>query len=84
MSLNIKDSEAHELARQVAEATGESLTRAVVVALRERLERVRHRKQRSLADELMEIGRRCAADIREPATSQDHDELFYDEQGLPR
>lgn len=39
--LNIKNPEAHELAAEVAMVTGESLTQAVIVALRERLERVR-------------------------------------------
>lgn len=34
MSLNIKSDEPHRLARQVADVTGESMTTAVVVALR--------------------------------------------------
>jgi antitoxin VapB len=41
MSLNIKNLEAAALARQLAAATGESVTRAVTVAVRERLARVR-------------------------------------------
>ena len=45
MSLNIKDPEAHRLARSLAAETGESMTRAVVEALRERLERVTGRRQ---------------------------------------
>jgi antitoxin VapB len=36
MALSLKDSEADRLAREVAARTGETLTTAVVVALRER------------------------------------------------
>lgn len=41
MSLNIKDEGADRLARELAAETGESITAAVTVALRERLERLR-------------------------------------------
>ena len=40
-SLNIKDPEAYQLARELAQRTGESVTRTVVQALRDRLERMR-------------------------------------------
>lgn len=83
MSLNIKDEEAHDLARKLARATGETMTRAVVEALRERLERVqRHRKAAALAAELHAIGRRCAATLK--GRPKDHGALLYDERGLPR
>ena len=39
MSLNIKSPEAHELAAELARLTGESMTKAVTQALRDRLER---------------------------------------------
>ena len=39
--LNLKSGEAHRLASELAELTGESLTLAVTVALRERLARER-------------------------------------------
>ena len=38
MSLNIKDPETHELAAELAKATGESMTKAVTLAIQERLE----------------------------------------------
>ena len=41
MALNIKAPAIHALARALAQATGESLTPAVRVALQERLRRVR-------------------------------------------
>ena len=62
MTLNIKDAETDRLARALAAETGESLTAAVAVALRERLERVRGvTRHGRLADELDEIGQRCAS-----------------------
>ncbi|MGH6933183.1 MAG: type II toxin-antitoxin system VapB family antitoxin [Dongiaceae bacterium] len=83
MSLNIKDREAHELARQLAKETGETMTRAVVEALRERLARKRrHRKASATAKELLDIGQRCAAALK--GTAPDHGAMLYDERGLPR
>jgi antitoxin VapB len=59
------------------------MTHAVKEALRERLERLRrHRKPGATAEELLSIGRRCAATLE--GKPVDHDELLYDESGLPR
>jgi antitoxin VapB len=84
MSLNIKSDEAHRLARQLAQTTGESMTAAVTRALAERLERVGHEHGGSLAKRLLAIGRDCAAHLKEPYRTIDHGELLYDERGLPR
>lgn len=61
MPINIKDPEADRLIRQLAKASGESLTDAVTVAVRERLQRIARRRSSSLANELDEIAKRCAA-----------------------
>ena len=55
MALSIKTDEADKLARDLASLTGETMTQAVTVALRERLERVRAaRPDRSrLAEDIM-------------------------------
>jgi antitoxin VapB len=84
MALSIKDRETDELARQLAETTGESLTEAVKAALRERLERQRRRSGPDVANRLVEIGRRCAAQMKTPFHSSDHGRILYDDQGLPR
>ena len=84
MSLNIKNKEAHKLAQQLAKFTGESMTEAVTEAVRERLERVRRERAVPLSDRLMEIGKDCAAHLKEPFRSVDHGDLLYDEKGLPR
>ena len=83
MTLNIKDPEAHQLAQKIAQQTGETMTRAVTEALRERLARLsRARKPETIADELLAIGRRCAATLnREPV---DHASMLYDGHGLPK
>ena len=40
MSLNIKDPEAYRLAQAIAQTTGDTMTRVVTEALRERFERI--------------------------------------------
>ncbi len=83
MSLNIKDPEAHRLAQLLARETGETMTRAVTEALRERLARVsRSRKSPTTVAELLAIGRRCAATLK--GRPVDHASLLYDEHGLPK
>jgi len=83
MSLNIKDPEAHKLAHTLAKETGESMTRAVTEALRERLERVRRQRQpEATIAELLAIGRRCAHTLKDKPI--DHGALLYDERGIPR
>lgn len=83
MTLNIKDPEAHELARRLAEQTGETMTRAVTEALRERLARLtRARQPETTADDLIAIGRRCAATLKKKPV--DHGSLLYDDRGLPK
>jgi antitoxin VapB len=84
VSLNIKNEETHRLARELAELTGENLTVAVTVAVRERLDRLRRQRGVSLVDRLLAIGRECAAHLKEPYRSIDHGTLLYDERGLPR
>jgi antitoxin VapB len=80
MGLNIKNDEAHLLARELAKLTGESLTAAV----RERLDRIRRENATGLAERLLAIGHDCAARLKEPYRSADHADLPYDERGLPR
>ena len=84
MGLKIKNDETHRLAEELARLTGESMTTAVTVAVRERLERVQRERGNSLADRLMAIGKDCAPRLKEPFQSADHAELLYDEHGMPR
>jgi antitoxin VapB len=84
MSLNIKNEKTHRLARELARITGESMTSAVEQAIRERLERLRAHSKKGMAERLLEIGRDCAAHLKEPYKSIDIDELLYDEKGMPK
>ena len=84
MGLNIKNEETHRLARELARATGESMTAAVSEAIRERLERVRGTSEKSRVERILEIGRDCAAHLKEPFKSVDHGDLLYDDKGLPK
>lgn len=82
MSLNIKDPEAHRLAQELARATGQSMTRVVTDALRDRLKLVERAKGKPNLEELRAIARRSAALVKGPLI--DHAELLYDENGLPK
>jgi antitoxin VapB len=84
MSMNIKNKEANQLARQLSKLTGESLTTAVTEAVRERLDRVRGEHGVDLAERLLLIGRDCAAHLKEPFRSIDHDDMLYNDRGLPK
>lgn len=59
MALNIKDPEADRLARKLAAQTGETVTEAVVKALRERSKREGAKSLVRLKDEIMAISRRA-------------------------
>ena len=82
MSPGIKDPEAHRLAQQIARATGETMTRVVTEALRERLEKIERTRARASVEELLAIADRAAAHVKGPYL--DHAELLYDEHGLPK
>jgi antitoxin VapB len=82
MALNIKNPETHRLVEELARRTGENMTEAVTIAVRERLQRVRHAQRGSRAERLTRIAKDCAAHLKEPYKSIDPDELLYDEKGL--
>jgi antitoxin VapB len=84
VSLNIKNDEVSKMARELASLTGESMTQAIAVAVRERLVRVRRGPENDLSESLLAIGRDCAAHLKEPFRSIDHADLLYDERGLPK
>ncbi|WP_423919588.1 type II toxin-antitoxin system VapB family antitoxin [Candidatus Poriferisodalis sp.] len=79
MVLSIKSAQADQLARELADLTGESITEAVVASLEARiaLERLR-RRERSLHDIVERFRRLPTLDER----SID-DILGYDQHGLP-
>ena len=82
MALSIKSGEADRLARELAAETGETLTDAVVTALKERLER-----QRALAGPSMQARlARLATDVAAMPVVDDRTAeqiVGYDQDGLP-
>jgi antitoxin VapB len=83
MPLNIKDPATEKSVRELAAITGETVTTAIQRAAEERLQRVRRgRAAPSLAEEIMEIGKRCAA-LPDLDTRRADEILGYDEHGLP-
>ena len=82
MALSIKTDEADRLARELAGLTHESLTDAVTIAIRERLERVQRERRRDLEGRLRRlIDEYQALEVQDSRT--DDEIIGYDENGLP-
>jgi antitoxin VapB len=84
LPLSIKSPEADRLARQLAATTGETITVAVYLAIRERLEREERKREskRLLLDDIMAIANHCAS--LPVLDSRSEDEIMgWDENGLP-
>ena len=85
MGLNIKNDETCRLAGELARLTGETMTGAITVALRERLElEKRRRGADALARELHAIGQRCAKLLGPGPSAVEHGDLLYNERGLSK
>lgn len=80
MPIYITNQEAEDLAREVAALTGETITDAVIGALRDRREKLRGPSDAQRMQRLLKITERTAAIIGDQKV--DFDKL-YDEFGLP-
>lgn len=85
MALSIKNPETQTLARELAQRTGETVTKAITVALRERLERQKKAEQgESRVEWLLKLTERTAPLLKDlPPSDQIGDLLFDKETGLP-
>jgi antitoxin VapB len=84
MALSLKNEEAERLARELARRTGESLTTAVTLAIKERLERQKANPKAGLVDWLDELTKRTAPLMKDlPPSDQVGDLLFDKETGFP-
>jgi antitoxin VapB len=85
MALSIRDLETDRLARQLAALTGETMTQAIRIALKERLRRERSRREQDLEERrqaVMEVLERIWA--LPVVDKRSADEIIgYDEHGLP-
>ena len=85
MSLNIKNEETCRLAGELARLTGETMTGAITVALRERLERERHERSVEVrVQRLRAIANRCAKPLGPGPSAVEHGDVLYDDRGLPK
>ena len=85
MSLNIKNEETCRLAGELARLTGETMTGAITVALRERLERERHERSVEVRiQRLRATATRCAKLLGPGPSAVEHGDVLYDERGLPK
>ena len=81
MAISIRNALAEDLARKVAEESGESMTQAIIHSLEDRLEKLQGRRNpNNLLKEIREIGNRCASlpDIDNRPTDEI---LGYNENG---
>jgi antitoxin VapB len=83
LALNIRHPEADRLARELARATGESISEAVLIAIKERLQRETGRGDvEAVRKNIRLIQQRFAAN--RVADTRTADEIIgYDEHGLP-
>ena len=85
--LSIKNAEAYRLVKELSDETGESMTQAVIAAVRERLERIRTERDADVearAARIMELAKAIHDGAPPGYWKQDFDELLYDELGLPK
>lgn len=82
MALSIKNPEVERLARELAAKTGESITDAVLLSLRERLVRQDARRVSRRLDRVVRLAQELSKyRVDDPRT--DDEILGYDEHGLP-
>lgn len=85
MSINIKNEETCRLASELAQLTGDTMTGAITLALRERLEReINERSAEAQIERLLAIGERCASMMGDGPSAVEHGDFLYDERGLPK
>jgi antitoxin VapB len=84
VAMNIKNPEAERLARELARRNGETITMAITVALKERLERQKANPKAGLAEWLDELSKKTAPLLKDlPPSDEIGDLLFDKETGLP-
>lgn len=84
MALNIKDPETDRLARELAAATGETLTQAIQTAVRERHDKIRAGRDVEQLVAFMDSISAAAAATPVVDDRTTDEILGYDEHGLPR
>lgn len=84
MALNIKKPETERLAQELIAETGETLTEAITVALRERLENIRRSSRRARIHADVADLQAVVAALPDLDPRSADEILGYDQFGLPR
>ena len=85
MAISIKNESVSRLVTELAKELDTSITEAVGVAVKEKLDRVHEQSSRKgIAEKLMAIGKKCAKHAPKDWLTRDYDAELYDEMGLPR
>ncbi len=86
MALSIRDEETDRLVRRLAKQNGETVTMAVKVAVKGRIERQElHQRSIGCFERIRSIVERTALRMNDGRTSKElMEELYDDETGLPR
>lgn len=85
MSLSIANPEVERIAREVSQMTGETITGAILTALKARQQLLQKQKERDFQkwkSEINEIVNRVAQ--LPVLDNRSHEEMLYDEMGLPK
>jgi len=82
MALVVESEEAEQLAEEIANETGQSVSAVVTQMLRERAARISKPQRKPGIEEILAAVNRISDRIQGPAI--DHGEEFYDEHGLPK
>jgi antitoxin VapB len=83
MPISIKNPETEKLARELARETGESITEVITTSLRERMQRVRGRRNaQPLEEKVADILERLDS-LPTLSNASDDEILGYDENGIP-
>ena len=83
MSLNIKNEETCRLAEELAALTKENKTQAITIALRERLDREKRRREERV-EAIMAFGERAAALMGPGPSAKEIRDSLYGEFGEPK
>ena len=84
-ALNIKNEEAYELVKELADLRGESMTTVVIEAVRKQLERERKPQiNEARMQYWLDFGQRVRETTAPELLALNPDDILYDENGLPK
>ena len=82
--MNIKDPEAHRLAKEIAAHTGETLTETVLSALRDKRARVLPGRARKIDMKAVRAIIKRSSKLMREGRRFDFDDLYDEKTGLPK